>query len=79
MWLAARLAVVSISALSTFASEATAQSRTRVNVAVTEQIVSLNPYADSVTMMNDVYSQTYGTLMDFEFTTGRWISRFAES
>ena len=65
--------------LPTIAEEATAQQRSRVTVVVTEQIVSVNPYADSVTMMYDLYSQTYGTLTDYNFETGTYVSRFAES
>lgn len=74
----AALATLAATAI-VLAGPASAQQRTRVSVAVTEQIVSTNPYADSVTMMYDVFSQTYGTLTDYNFATGRFDSRFAVS
>lgn len=59
--------------------EAHAQSKTRVTVGVTETIASVNPYADSVSLMYAVYSQTYGTLVEWSFAKGGYVSRFAES
>lgn len=58
---------------------ATAQQRTRVSVAVTESIVGNNPYADSVSLMYSVYSQTYGCLVDYDFAKSSYVSRFADS
>lgn len=64
--------------LATSAS-AQAQQRTRVTAAVTETIASVNPYADSVSLMYAIYSQTYGSLVDWSFEKGGYISRFADS
>ncbi len=58
---------------------AAAQQRTRVNVAVTETIASINPYSDSVSLMYAIYSQTYGNIVDWSFEKGGYVSRFAES
>jgi peptide/nickel transport system substrate-binding protein len=58
---------------------AKAQQKTRVTAAVTETIASVNPYADSVSLMYAVYSQTYGSLVDWSFAKGGYVSRFAES
>ena len=58
---------------------AEAQSRTRITVAVTETIASVNPYADSVAMMYAIYCQTYGCLVDYNFDKGRYVGNVAES
>ena len=58
---------------------ADAQQRTRVTAAVTETIASVNPYADSVALMYAIYSQTYGSIVDWSFEKGGYVSRFAES
>ncbi len=61
------------------APDAAAQQRTRVTAAVTETIASVNPYADSVSLMYAIYSQTYGNIVDWSFEKGGYVSRFAES
>src|SRR5262245_6480825 len=58
---------------------ALAQSRTRVTVAVTETIASVNPYADSVALMYAIYCQTYGCLVDYNFEKGGYVGNVAES
>ena len=60
-------------------ASAQTQQRTRVTAAVTETIASVNPYADSVSLMYAIYSQTYGSLVDWSFEKGGYISRFADS
>ena len=60
-------------------AQTASQQRTRVTVAVTETIASINPYADSVSLMYAVYSQTYGNIVDWSFEKGGYVSRFAES
>lgn len=66
-------------ALSLFASDAEAQRRSRVTVAVTETIASINPYADSVSLMYNIFGETYGTLVDYDYDTGTYTSKIAES
>lgn len=61
------------------ANSAFAQNRTRVTTAVTETIAAYNPYADSVSLMYAVYSQSYGNFFDWSFVKQGYISRFAES
>lgn len=61
------------------ASAQQAPTRTRVTAAVTETIASVNPYADSVSLMYAIYSQTYGNIVDWNFEKGGYVSRFAES
>lgn len=80
--LAATAGVASLlaaAALVTPIDQASAQQRTRVTVAVTETIASFNPYADSVSLMYAVYSQSYGNFFDWNFEKQSYVSRFAES
>jgi peptide/nickel transport system substrate-binding protein len=52
---------------------------TRVTVAVTETIAGVNPYADSVVLMYNVWCQTYGCMMRFLPEKQDYISDFFES
>jgi peptide/nickel transport system substrate-binding protein len=72
-------AAMAAACLAGAAGPAEAQSRSRVTVAVTETIASVNPYADSVALMYAIYCQTYGCLVDYSFEKGGYISRVAES
>ncbi len=61
------------------ADPASAQRKTRATVAVTETIASLNPYADSVSLMYNLYGATYGTFVDYDYDTGTYTSKIVES
>jgi len=71
--------------LSLFAGTATpfaltqAEAGTRVTVAVTETIATINPYADSVLLMYDIWCQTYGCMTRYEPETQSYSSEFFES
>ena len=56
-----------------------ARATTRVTVAVTETIASVNPYADSVLLMYNVWCQTYGCMTRYEPATQSYSSDFFES
>jgi peptide/nickel transport system substrate-binding protein len=71
--------VLALAAVAGLPDAADAQQRTRVTAAVTETIASVNPYADSVSLMYAIYSQTYGNIVDWSFDKGGYVSRFAES
>ena len=52
---------------------------TRVTVAVTETIASVNPYADSVSLMYNIWCQTYGCMMRYDADTASYRSDFFDS
>jgi peptide/nickel transport system substrate-binding protein len=51
----------------------------RVTIAVTETIASINPYADSVLLMYNVWCQTYGCMTHYNPDTQTYTSDFFES
>jgi peptide/nickel transport system substrate-binding protein len=58
---------------------APAQAKTRVTVAVTETIAGINPYADSVSLMNAVWCQVYGCMVRYVSETQSYTSDLFES
>ena len=65
-------------ALAVTGGVAQAQKKTRVNVAVTETIASVSPYADSVSLMYTVFCQTYGCFFDRNYTAQNYTSRIVD-
>jgi peptide/nickel transport system substrate-binding protein len=61
------------------ADPASAQRKTRATVAVTETIASVNPYADSVSLMYNLYGATYGNFVDYDYDKGTYTSQYMES
>src|SRR5215475_8100610 len=51
----------------------------RVTIAVTETIASVNPYADSVLLMYNIWCQTYGCMTHYDPATQAYTSDFFES
>ena len=56
-----------------------AAAQTRATVAVTETIAGVNPYADSVSLMNGVWCQVYGCMVRYDHDTGKYTSDLFES
>src|SRR5665213_960523 len=56
-----------------------APAATRVTIAVTETIASVNPYADSVLLMYNIWCQTYGCMTRYVPETQSYTSEFFES
>jgi peptide/nickel transport system substrate-binding protein len=56
-----------------------AQKKVRVNVAVTETIASVSPYADSVSLMYAIYADTIGNIVDYDYHQGKYVSHLLES
>ena len=61
------------------AAGSTAQARSRVTVAVTETIAGINPYADSVSLMNAVWCQVYGCMVRYVPESQTYTSDLFES
>src|SRR6185437_12563205 len=57
---------------------APAKAASRVTVAVTETIASVNPYADSVLLMYNIWCQTYGCMTRYVPETQSYTSDFFE-
>jgi peptide/nickel transport system substrate-binding protein len=58
---------------------ASALAKSRVTVAVTETIAGINPYADSVSLMNAVWCQVYGCMVRYNDATATYESELFES
>ena len=76
---AARATIWSTAALLALSLPAAAQTRSRVTVAVTETIAGINPYADSVSLMNAVWCQVYGCMVRYVPETQTYASELFES
>jgi peptide/nickel transport system substrate-binding protein len=74
----ARLLAVVLSALCA-AQCAHAQSRSRVNIAVTETSDTHNPYGDSNSLMYGVWCHVYGCLIEYDFDKADYKGLLAQS
>ena len=75
----AQLPIAAATLLLASASAVPSQAASRVTVAVTETIASINPYADSVSLMYNVWCQTYGCMMRYDPVKADYDSDFFES
>lgn len=77
--IALRTTSLSVTVLAALSLSTAANALTRVNIAVTETIAGLNPYADSVSLMNAVWCQVYGCMVRYQESTASYTSDLFES